>query len=225
MKTSNIYFTLLATVAAFVITSCGSPVTLTSWKNPADNSKISKVVVMPLFDKLEYIKPFEQAMDAYFIKQGLNTIGSLDFLNPNIKYQIADIKRKCDSVGANAILVLLYEGTDKSQNYVPPTTYTTGDFGGNWGGGYWGGGFYGGGYYGDGLYGTSTVSTGGYWTTTSVVNLKASLYTRASKDPVWTGDITVTDPNYVDQAANSIASEIFADWQKYGLLKYPSEKK
>ena len=230
MKTRNIYFAFLAVVAAFVITSCSSPVTLTSWKSPTDNSTISKVVVMPLFDKLEYIKPFEQSMDAYFIKQVLKTIGSLDFLNPSIKYKLADIKRKCDSIGADAILVLLYEGTDKTENYVPPTTYTTGDFGGYWGSGYWGGGFYGGGfygggYYGDGFYGTSTVSTGGYWTNTSVVNLKASLYTKASKDPVWTGDITVTDPNYVDEAANSIASEIFADWQKDGLLKYPSGKK
>jgi len=63
------------------------------------------------------------------------------------------------------------------------------------------------------------MSTGGYWTTTSVVNLKASLYTHASKDALWTGSITVTDPNYVDQAAASIAQNIFADWQKNNLLK------
>ena len=224
MKTSNIYFGLLAVVAAFVITSCGSPVTLTSWKNPADNSKISKVVVMPLFDKLEYMKPFEQYMDAYFNAQGLKAIGSLDFLNPNIKYAIADIKRKSDSIGADAILVVVYKGTDKSEDYIPPTTYATGGFGGYWGGGYWGGGYWGGGF-GDGFYGGSTVTTGGYWTTTSVVNLKASLYTKASKDPIWTGDITITDPNYVDQAATTIAQDIYADWQNYNLLKFPTVKK
>jgi len=138
MKTRKIYLSLLAIVAAFVVTSCGSPVTLTSWKNPNDNSKISKVVVMPLFDKLEYMKPFEQSMDAYFNSQGLKALGSLDILNPDIKYPVADIKKKCDSLGADGILVFVYKGTDKSQSYVPPTTYTTGGFGGYWGGGYWG---------------------------------------------------------------------------------------
>ena len=227
MKATKIYFSLLAVVAAFVITSCGSPVTLTSWKNPADNSKISKVVVMPLFDKLEYMKPFEQSMDAWFSSQGLKALGSLDILNPNIKYTVSDIKKKCDSLGADAILVFVYKGTDKSESYVPPTTYTTGGFGGSWGGGYWGGGHWGGGdfYGGAGFDAGSTVTTGCYWTTTSVVNLKASLYTKSSKDAIWTGDITVTDPNYVDQSATTIAQDIYADWQKYNLLKYPPVKK
>jgi hypothetical protein len=212
MKKINYTFAVLALLATVLFTSC-SPVTLTSWKNPADNSQISRVVVMPLFDKLEYMKPFEQTMDAYFTSQGLKAIGSLDFLNPNVKYPIDDIKKKCDSLGADAILLFKYTGTDKTENYIPPTTYVTGGFGGYWGGGYWGGGYYGG-YYGGGV-----VSTGGYWTTTSVVNLKASLFTRASKDALWTGDITITDPNYVDQAAASIAQSIYADWKKNNLLK------
>lgn len=211
-------------LAIFILASCGSPVTLTSWKNPSDNPSISKVAVMPLFDKLEYMKPFEQSMDAYFNSQGLKAIGSLDFLNPNVKYSIDDIKRKCDSIGIDAILVFVYKGTDKTQNYVPPTTYTTGGFGGYWGGGYWGGGYWGGGF-GDGFYGGSTVTTGGYWTTTSVVNLKASLYTKTSKDAVWTADITVTDPNYVDQSATTIAQDVYADWLKNNMLKNPPAKK
>jgi len=222
MKTSKIYFGLLAVVAAFVVTSCTSPVTLTSWKNPADNSQISKVVVMPLFEKLEYMKPFEQAMDTYFNSQGLKAIGSLDFLNPNIKYDISDIKKKCDSLGADAILVFVYKGTDKSESYIPPTTYVTGGFGGYWGGGYWGGGYYGG-YYGG--YNAGAVTTGGYWTTTSVINLKASVYTKATKEPLWTADITVTDPNYVDQAAASIAQNIYADWKQNNMLKFAPVKK
>ncbi len=219
MKTAKLYFGLLAVVAAFIFNSCGSPVTLTSWKNPDNKSQISNVVIMPLFDKLEYMKPFEQSMDAYFERQGLKCIGSLDFLNPNIKYPLDDIKRKCDSIGADGILVFKYTGTDKTQSYVPPTTYVTGGYGGYWGGGYWGGGYYGGGYYGGVGYYGDAVSTGGYWTTTSVINLEASLYTKGSKDALWTAQITITDPQYIDQASVSIAQDIFADWQKYGLLK------
>jgi len=234
MNAKRIFFGLAAVVAAFVIFSCASPVSMTSWKNPAVNAQISHVVVMPLFNKLEYVKPFEQAMDAYFNTQGLKAIGSLDFLNPTVKYTLDEIKQKCDSIGADAIVVFTYAGTDKTQNYVPPTTYVNGGFGGYWGGGYWGGpGFYDGpGYYGGpgfydgpGYYGGNVVTTGGYWTTTSVVNLKASLYTKASKDAIWTADISVTDPNYVDQSATTIAQDIFANWQQDNLLKFAPAKK
>jgi hypothetical protein len=219
MKTGKIYFALLAAAAAFMLTSCGAPITLTSWKNPESKTQVSKLVLMPMFEKLEYLKPFEKSMDAFFEKKGLLCYGSLEFLNPSIKYPLDDIKHKCDSLGADAILVFIYQGTDKTESYVPGTTYVAGGYGGYWGGGYWGGGYYGGAAY----YG-GTVTTEGYWTTTSVVNLKANLYTKGSKDPAWTGDITVTDPQYIDQAAANLADYIYKDWQKEGLLKFPEKK-
>lgn len=208
MKTGKIYFGLLAVVAAFMLSSCGSPITLTTWKNPDNKVQVSKIAIMPLFEKLEYMKPFEQGMNGTFQRSGLKSIGSLDFLNPNVKYPIEDIKRKCDSLSIDGILVFVYKGTDKTENYIPQTTYVTGGYGGYWGGGYWGGGYYGGG----------VATTGGYWTTTNVINLTASLYVHGSKDAVWTGDISITDPEYVDQVAANIAQDIFADWKKYGLL-------
>lgn len=228
MRKQKTYFGLLAVVAAFVIASCASPVSMTSWKNPNVNTTISNVAVFPLFDKLEYIKPFEQSMCAFFTSQGLKNIGSLDFLNPNVKYTIDEIKTKCDSVGADAILVITYQGTDKSQNYIPATTYVSGGFGGYWGGGYWGPGYWGGGPYygygGPGYYGAGVVTTGGYWNTTSVVNLKASLYTKDSKDAVWTAEISITEPDYVDEAATTIAQDIYTNWKNVNLLKFPPKK-
>lgn len=215
MKTREIYLTLLALVAVLFITSCSSPITMTGWKNPNDTTKIAKLAIMPLFEKLEYMKPFEKSMCDYFNSKGLKSIGSLDFLNPNVKYTIAEIKKKCDSLGVDAILVFIYQGTDKTQDYIPETTYVTGGYGGYWGGGYWGGGYYGGGYYG-----TSVVSTGGYWTTTSVVNLQASLYTRVSKkDGLWTASINITDPKYVDQVATSLAGYMYSEWKNNNILK------
>jgi len=206
MKRSTINFGIIAILFVVMLSSCGTPVTLTTWKNPADNSKISKVVVIAMFNKLEYIKPFEQSTAAYFNSQGLKCIESLDFLNPTMTYTAAQIKNKVDSLGADAVLVVKYKGTDKSSTYVPPTYY--GGFGG-----YWGGGFYGG-FAGGG------VATGGYWCTTSMVNLSAYLYTSVKEGAAWTGDVTVTDPNYVDQAATTIAQDIFADWKKNNLLKF-----
>lgn len=226
MNVKRLFLGLSALVALVVLFSCASPVSMTSWKNPAVNTQITHVVVMPLFDKLEYVKPFEIAMDAYFNGVGLKAIGSLDFLNPSVKYTLDEIKAKCDSMGANAILVFNYTGTDKSQNYVPPTTYVTGGFGGYWGGGYWGGGYWGGpAYYGGpGYYGANVMTTGGYWTTTSVVNLKASLFTKDSKDAIWTADISITDPNYVDESATIIAKDIYNNWKSVSLVAPPAGK-
>lgn len=213
MKTNRLILAALIAASAYLLTSCEAPVTLTTWKNPEVRSQVSKVVVMPLFEKLEYMKPFEQSMVAYFNGKGLKSIGSLDFLNPNIKYPIDEIKHRCDSLGADAILLFIYKGVDKTESYIPPTTYYSGGYGGY--GGYWGGGYWGGGYYA-----APVTTTGGYWTSSSVINLTAKLFVKGSKDPLWTGEIAVTDPKYVDQAANTIASNIYADWQKQNIMKF-----
>lgn len=204
-----------------VMNACDAPITLTSWKNPQVNGQISKVVVMPLFEKLEFIKPFESAMVSSFTKKGLKSIGSLGFLNPTVKYPINDIKHRCDSMGADGILVFIYEGTDKTESYIPPTTYYTGGYGGY--GGYWGGGYWGGGYYG-GYYGGGVVTTGGYWTSTTTVKLQAKLYVKGSPEPIWTAEVSVTDPTHVDESAYSLANSIFYDWEKNGLLKITKTK-
>jgi len=211
MKHFNKIKWLTAVSLLVFLVACQSPVTLTSWKNPASNAQMSKVAVMAFLDKLEYIKPFEQAMDAYFNANGLKAIGSLDFLNPTGKYTVEQIKTMVDSLGCDAVLVFKYKGTDQTQNYVPPTY--TGGWGWGYGGGYWGGGYWGGG----------TV-TGGYWTTTSVVNLSATLYIKDNPQAVWTGDITVTNPTSTYESAMTIAQDCYADFLKNNLLKNPNPK-
>ena len=105
---------------------------------------------------------------------------------------------------------------DKTANFVAPTTYYSGYYGGY--GGYWAGGYWGGGFYG------ATVTTGGYWETTSVVNLTANLFVKGSKDPLWTGYLRVTDPRHIDEAGYMVAATIYSDWKKEKLIKYTSEK-
>ena len=220
MKTNKILLAISFFAIAFLLTSCGAAVTLTTWKNPESKAQVSKVAVMPLFEKIEFMKPFEQSMVAVFNSKGLKSVGSLTFLNPSIKYPIDEIKHRCDSLGVDAILIFTYQGMDKTESYIPPTTYYTGGYGGYggyWGGGYWGG--YSGGYYG-GYYGGGVTTTGGYWTSSTTIKLTSKLYVKGSKDALWTGEITVTDPEYVDQVAHTLAMNIYGDWQKQNLLKF-----
>jgi hypothetical protein len=211
MKTNRLLFAIILIAGAFILNSCETTVNLTSWKNPSNNGQVSKVVIMPLFEKLEYMKPFEESMVACFKGHGLQAVGSLEFLNPNIKYTLDEIKHRCDSLHADAILLFSYQGTEKTENYVPPTTYYTGGYGGYWGGGYWGG------YYG-GYYGGYTT-TGGYWTTTSTINLTAKLFVKGSKDELWNSEISVADPEYIDMAAHMLAQNIYSDWKKYNIIR------
>lgn len=209
MKKMRFTSGILSVLALALLISCASPISLTTWHDPNDHSKISKVVVVPMFSKLEYVKPFEQAMCSYFNQMGLKSLGSLDFLNPNKTYTMDQIRAKIDSLGADAVLIFKYTGTDKQADYVPATYY--GGAGWGWG---WGGGFYGGGVY-----------SGGYWTTTSTINLKALLYdVKNITGAIWNAEISVTDPNYVDESALQLAQKIYADWVTYNLINAVAKK-
>ena len=203
---------MLLILVAFLFTSCGSSVYLTSWTNPKEKEKIGNVVVWGMFDKLEYQKPFEQVAAAWFNKRGFKAMESLSMIAPGKKYQLNDLEKKFDSLGVDGILVVTYKGTDKKENYIPATTVVYPDYYYNYYNYYnWGYPIYG--------NGASVVTSGGYWATSSTVNLQANLYANSNNDLIWTAEIAVNDPQYIDQATSNIISQIYSDWQRSGLLK------
>jgi hypothetical protein len=166
-----------------------------------------------MFNKLDYEKPFEDGMISYFNEKGLKAIAALDFLNPNQKYEMPQLEKMVDSVGADAILIFAYKGTDKTQDYVPPTTTVYPDYYYNYYGFYnW--------YYPFYAPGYDVVTTGGYWVTTTTVNLTANLYANSNNLLIWTASVSITDPQYVDQAGIDIARSIYQDWIQNDLLKF-----
>jgi hypothetical protein len=210
-KTMLIQGTMLVLVA-FLLTSCGSSVNMTSWTNPKEKEKIGNVLVWAMFDKLEYQKPFEQYSTAWLNKRGFKSTESLNFIAPGKKYELKDLEKKMDSLGVDGILVITYKGTDKSQTYIPPTTTVYPDYYYNYYNYYnWGYPVYG--------YGANVVTSGGYWATSSVVNLHANLYANSNNNLLWTAEIAISDPQYIDEVTDNIISQIYADWQRNGLLK------
>jgi hypothetical protein len=212
MKKSMLVPGSLFILIAFLITSCGSNVSLTSWTNPKEKEQIGNVVVWAMFDKLEYQKPFEQYATNYFNSKGFKAMESLNFLAPGKKYELKDLEKKFDSLGVDGILVVNYKGTDKSETYIPPTTTIYPDYYYNYYNYYsWGYPMYG--------YGSNVVTSGGYWATTSTVNLHANLYANSDNNLIWTAEIAITDPEYIDEVTLKVASQMYSDWQKNGLLK------
>ena len=212
MKKSLWFNGIIMVLALFILNSCGSSVTLTSWKNPAENVQIGNVVVWGMFDKLEYQKPFEQYAAAYLNKKGFKAMESLKFIAPGHKYELPVLEKKFDSLGVEGILVWTYKGTDKSESYVPRTTTVYPDFYYNYYNFYnWGYPMYG--------FGANVVTSGGYWTTTSTVRIQANLYANSHNGLLWTGEISITDPQYIDEAATRVISYIYSDWTKNGIIR------
>ncbi|MCK9421902.1 MAG: hypothetical protein M0Q38_04840 [Bacteroidales bacterium] len=202
---------LLAILIAFLFTSC-NPITMTTWTNPKENQKIGNVVVWAMFDKLEYQKPFEQYASNYFNSKGFKSMESLSFIAPGHKFELQQLEKKFDSLGIDGILVVTYKGTDKSQSYVPPTTTVYPDYYYNYYNYYnWGYPMYG--------MGANVVTTGGYWVSSSTVNIHANLYANSNNDLIWTAEIAIDNPQYIDEISYQIAAQMYADWQKSGLLK------
>jgi hypothetical protein len=212
MKKSMLGPGVLLILVAFLFTSCGSSVTMSTWTNPKEKEKIGNVVVWAMFDKLEYQKPVEQYSTAWLNNKGFKAMESLNFIAPGKKYELTELEKKFDSLGVDGILVITYKGTDKSETYVPPTTTVYPDYYYNYYNYYnWGYPMYG--------AGANVVTTGGYWATTSTVNLHANLFANSTNGLIWTADIAIDDPEYIDQVTSKVISQMYADWQQNGLLK------
>jgi hypothetical protein len=215
MKKITLFPGLFLVLITFLLSSC-NPVTMTSWTNPKETQKIGNVVVWAMFDKLEYQKPFEQYATNFFNSKGFKATESLNFLVPGRKYELSDLEKKFDSLGIDGILVVTYKGTDKSETYVPPTTTVYPDYYYNYYNYYnWGYPMYG--------MGANVVTTGGYWVSSSTINLHANLYSNTNNELIWTADIAIDDPQYIDQVSYQIAQQMYADWQKNNLLKFPAK--
>jgi hypothetical protein len=205
-------FGILTIAVILFATSCTTPVTLTSWKNPKEAQVVSKIAVWGMFDKLEYQKTFEQSVVGYFKSKGLDAVQALSILQPGIKYQLPELEKKFDSINADGILIVTYKGTDKTETYVPQTTTVYPDYYYSYYGYYsWGYPMYG--------PGATVVTSGGYWNVTHIINLQANLYGNSNNDLLWTGTITVTDPEYIDQASYAVGAAMYEDLMKNGLLK------
>lgn len=148
-------------------------------------------------DKLEYSQAIEDAIKSYFTEKGLKCTRSLDFMAPNQQYSNEELKEKVVSLGADAVLIFVPKGQDKSVNYTPPT-YS--------------------GYY-RGWYGGMYSVSPGYYSESTTYNIQANLYTVADEKLLWTGDLSTTDPSSIQAAAYEVSRTIYNDWLKRGIIQ------
>lgn len=206
MKKSHIFTVITVAVIAAFLTAC-SPITMTSWNNPktAPEFKVKSMVIWAMFDKMEYEKPFEEAISEYLTGKGIKTMPALQLLEPQKKYTYEELEEIFNKAGANCALIFTYKGKETTENYVPPSTTVYSGYYNNYYSyynygyaGYWGG--------------AAVTTTPGYWTTTTTLNVEGALYTNATDDLVYTASIQITDPDDIQGIAYGIAKKIYADW-------------
>ena len=219
MKSFRQLTVVIMIVSLAFLLSCAPPVTLTGWKNPEKNQAVSKIVVWAMFKRLEYQKPFEEASATLLNSKGLKGVEALKLISPTKKYELPELEKIFGNAGADAVLIFNYTCMDQTSDYVEPTTTYYPDYYGSYYNYYsWGYDRYASAY--TGLSGAgNTVTTGGYEVTTTVVNLTANLYSTSDKTLLWTGKITITDPQYVDKSASAVMRNIYSEWVKDKLVK------
>jgi hypothetical protein len=195
MKKNQISLLILLVGFLFVMSSC-TTVRLTSWKDESSAAKVNNIVVFALSDKLEYSQAIEDAVKTKLTEKGLKCTKSLEFMAPNQQYANEELKEKVLSLGADAVLIFVPKGQDKSVNYTPPT-YS--------------------GYY-RGWYGGAYAVSPGYYSESTTYNIQANLYTVSDEKLVWTGDLSTTDPGSIQAVSYEIANSVYNDWLKRGLV-------
>jgi hypothetical protein len=219
MKTLKKSMTGIMLASLFLLFSCAPTVTLTGWKNPEEKQTVSKVVVWAMFKRLEYQKPFEEASADLLNSKGLTGIQALKLVSPSKKYELPELEKILNDAGADALLIFNFKNINQSTDYVEQTTTFYPSYYGNYYDYYsWGYTGYASVYNMSGGVNTSSVTTGGYEVTTTVISLTANLYSVADKKLLWTGEISITDPKYVDLAAKTVMKKMFADWESERLV-------
>ncbi len=194
---------LALSLGSLLLLSSCTTINLTSWKDTSSDIKVDHVVVLALFEKLEYTKAMEENVAEYFNAKSLKCTKALDFMAPNQEYSNEELKHKVEAYGADAILIFVPKGADKSVNYTPPT-YS---------------GYYRG--YRGGVYSVSP----GYYSESTTYHVQANLYAIEDEKLIWTGDISTTDPASIDKATFYIAQKVYDDWQKNSLISVPAKNK
>ena len=188
------------------INNVKTEVSITSYINPNVFGQVSKVIIIPLFAKLEDVKPFEDALCSFFAKKGLQSIGSLSLLSTSESYSTNVITSKFNESGVDAVMILkvssISAGSTQSKISLPSNAYSlTEGYGSFWD---WGG----------------NVNKSGQWLNNQSVYLSAYLYLlKESGKLQWFAEIKIDNPQTAEQSAVVIAKKMYKDLKENALIK------
>ncbi len=186
MKKSKFTFSLTLILLILLSAGCSSTRFTATWQ-PDDLSEPldpQRVFIQVHTSRLDAKQTAEKELVRMLVSLDQKPTSSLDVLGPNYRVdtsQLETLTRDLLNDDFEAAIVVSVLDVNKSQRYVPGTTYPSGFYGGYGWGHYYG-------YYG-------RVYEPGYYTTSTTIFLLTDIYDLKTRDLVWTGQTETLDPS------------------------------
>ncbi len=206
MKILRLFSATLVLLSLFLIVSCASRSSLSSWHDQEYRTAgFTNIFVLARNDDLALRQKVENVVVEKLTQQGTRAISSLSVISPTDKRGRDQLESTFDSLKVDAILIIRGTGTEDIEEFVPETTYYK--------------------VYDD-VFNEEVVektTEGGYWAKAGVVYFtKTSLFANTSDKLVWEGRSQTAYDGDVDVSVNAFAKEIINDLVAVGFL--PNKK-
>jgi len=214
MKKSKLLIVSLSLLLSFPIISCKpqiSPKTTVLWLNkeklPAE--PVKSIFIIAFTDNLDVRATLEKDLATAAQKRGLKAYKSLDIVGPVEIKAMAPVKdvfiKKLQDLGCEAILTTALVHATSETKYTPASSmtyspYAYGSYAGY--GGFTPYGVYGGfgGYYG---YAVNTMTTPGYYTTTSKYFVEAKVFDLKTDETLMSMQTKVENPETIEKTSKA----------------------
>lgn len=197
-----IWFALLA------LTACNKGATTTvplSWKNPTyQGDPFEKLFVIGVGENDATRRLFEDTFASAIAAEGATAQASWGALPKTDRLTEEEIRSAIEGGDFDAVLVTRLLRVDRTEEYVPPSSYVvpTTHYG----------------YYG--YYGTSysVVQEPAYYETNTTYRLETNLYSAATGDLVWSGQSATLNPSSLDDVIGSMTTAVAKKLKSEKLL-------
>jgi hypothetical protein len=217
-----------ALVAILGLSSCATQSVIeTSWKVPVYTGKaFSKLALIAVMKSPDESKAFEMAAVEKFTQEGIQAVPGFSFMNNDTSLSQPELEKRVQTIGADGVLIFKLIAVDKTNTYIPPTTYVSGGgmYDGWWEDRYWG--YYTPypfSYWGYWYPAVQVIRTPGYWVTNADYQIESALYRTADSKLVWTAMSGTYDPKGEPDLGSSLSIAVVKRLQKDGLVPVPAK--
>ena len=198
-----------AAVAALgmVLASCGTSTQMMErWQEPSYKPiEATKVVVIGIGENARRVAIFEDIMGQKFASRKIDVVKGNTIL-PRDSMEIEAFKKVIHGTGAQLVVTARLVGVENETSYVPGTTsYVPAPS-----------------YYG--MYGYyyssyAVMSTPGYYTSYKVYRVESNVYDVAQEKLVWSGESATTDPQNMEDGADSFGNTLIDELLRAKMIK------
>ena len=202
------YRLMLAVLTLFLLSGCATTKLVQSWSDPAYKGEPlqSFMVVGVMKDDLQR-RVYEDQFASRITSDDITAIPAYSLIDTDKdQYTNDELEKAVRGAGVDGAIIARLVDIKEKQRYVPPTYEYEPMFG-------YGRGFYP--YYG---MSSRYVSTPGYYTTDTIVELETVVFATSTGKMVWAGSTESTNPSSAESVIKKNADIIVKEMEKAGLL-------